>query len=91
MLYNLGAFTLADMSSCSAALRALGSNAQSMEEVASKIVAHLWDHLVDPSSGERSCVLVRFYKTHSYGDLDDDLRTFADGLLAGRPPKRCNA
>ena len=78
-------FTRSDMIACEAALRKLGQGAGSMEEVADRIVRHLYDHLVDPRSGERSCILVRFFKTHPFGELDPGLRRIALDVL-GRPP-----
>lgn len=69
-MYNLTQFSLQDMTNCGAALRKLGAGATNMSEVADRTVRYLYDHLVDPLSGERACVLVRFFKTHPYGELD---------------------
>ena len=79
-------FALSDMIACEAAIRKLGEGAGSMEEVADRIVRHLYDHLVDPRSGERSCILVRFFKTHPFGELDPGLRRIALHIL-DRPPE----
>jgi hypothetical protein len=64
-------------------LRKLGESPASLEEVGGRMVRYLFDVLRDPQSGERQCVLVRFYKTHLYNELDPDLRTFARTLVAG--------
>ena len=47
-----------------------------MEACAHKIVRHLFENLVTPD-GEKACVLVRFFKTHSLGDLNPELRSAA--------------
>src|SRR5262249_50795818 len=65
-------------------LRKLGqSPAASLEEVGGGVRRFLFGVLRDPQSGERQCVLVRFYKTHPYNQLDPGLRAFARTLVAG--------
>jgi hypothetical protein len=76
-------FTLRDMAELGGGLRKLGDAAGSMEQVADRLVRHLYEHLIDPDTGQRSCALVRFFKTHRYDDLDPELRRFADALLQG--------
>ena len=85
-MFDLSRFSLSDMIACGTALRQLGQDERSMEEVADRIVRYLYDHLVDGRTGERACALVRFFKTHPYGGLDEDLRRFAREML-GRPPE----
>ena len=46
----------------------------------------LYDRCLSPDTGERSCVLVRFYKTHPYGELEPALREFARAALKDIPP-----
>lgn len=82
---DIGDFTLKDMVEFSAALRSMGSGAVSMEETADKIIHYLYDHLADPKTGEKNCVLVRLFKTHPYGELDRELQEFARGVLNGPP------
>ncbi len=84
-LYDLRQFNLEEMRDCGADVRALGSDASSMEEVATEIVHYLYDQFVDPQTGKRQSALVRFYKTHPYGELDPNLRRFARSVL-GRFP-----
>ena len=84
-MYDLARFTQAQVSECGASLRSLASGAGSMEEVANKIVHHLCDNTPDAQTGNPSCALVRFYKTHSYGDLDPGLQEFARGILGHDP------
>lgn len=57
-----------------------------MEEAASLIVQYLYDNCIDPATGQRSCALVRFYKTHRYGALEPGLQRFAAGQLGDVVP-----
>jgi len=88
-MYNLTDLSLSDMTKCGAVLRKLGMGAQTMEEAAGRIVAHLYNHLMDAKTGQRALVLARFFKTHTYGDLDEELRAFARSVLGDEtaPPK----
>jgi hypothetical protein len=67
-------------------IRKVARTAKTMEEAAESIVHYLYERCVEPNSGEKSCVLVRCYKTHPYGALDVTLRRFADGLMGGSKP-----
>ncbi len=82
---NIDDFSLKDMVEFSAALRQTGSGASSMEEVAERIVHYLLKNLTDKKTGEKACVLVRFFKTHPYRNLNADLQDFARNMLGGRP------
>ncbi len=82
---NIDDFTLKDMVEFSAALRQMGSGAASMEKVADKIVHYLYETLVDKKTGEKGCVLVRFFKTHPYGELDAGLQEFARNVMKTSP------
>jgi hypothetical protein len=73
-MYGLSTFKMSEMIECGSALRQLGAGARSMEETAGRIVRYLYDHLGEQLSGGRACSLVRFYKTHPYGELDDELK-----------------
>ena len=82
---NINDFTLKDMVEFSAAFRRMGSDAASMDVVANRIVRYLYENLVDKKTGEKGCVLVRFFKTHPYGDLDPCLQEVARSLLKDSP------
>lgn len=82
--YDLTNFGLGDMTRCCSALRAFGREANSLEVVAARIVRHLADGMRDPVGGPQ-CVLVRCFKTHAYGDLDDELQGFARDALGQSP------
>jgi hypothetical protein len=83
--YNLRQFGLGDMSAFGAEIRAMGEGASCMEEVADRIVGRLHASFVDRGTGERNAVLVRVYKTHPYGDLDERLRAYADAMMPDQP------
>ena len=82
-MYNIERMTLRDMSECGLALRHLGDNASSMEEAANNIIQHLYKAFIG-SSNEQACVLVRFFKTHSYKDLTPDLQEYISEILNTR-------
>jgi hypothetical protein len=84
--YDVTHFTIREVTECGRAVRAMGAGASSMEEVAGRIVRYLHCTLTDGQSGEPACPLVRFFKTHDYEDLDDELQAFALAMLAGNAP-----
>jgi len=86
-MFDLKEFTLRDMTELGSSIRRLGDGASTMEEVANRVVRELYDHLIERDSGERCCALVRLFKTHAYGELDERLRIVAQGLLHGETPK----
>lgn len=87
---SFGAMDIADFSvgamlRVGIAVRRILRDAESIEGSANLIVRYLYEHCVDATTGERNCALVRFYKTHRYGNLDRDLKEFADNLLGETP------
>ena len=84
-MYDLTNFTQSGASQCGDALAQLASGAASMEEAANRMVRHLYDNCLDNQTGDKSSALVRFYKTHAYGDLDIELQGFAQGILGHAP------
>ena len=84
-MHDLTTFTQADADQLGGDLAALGEGAGSMEEVATRVVQHLNENLLDKASGSKTCALVRLYKTHAYKDLDPELRGFAQGILGHAP------
>ena len=85
-MYNLSNFTLRDMLISGGDIRKIVRNAKSMEEAADSIIHYFYERCAEPDGGEKSCALIRCYKTHPYGALDITLRRFADGLLTGVKP-----
>lgn len=83
-MYDLAAFTKEDMRHCAIKLRNMDERSPSMEETADRIVRYLYENLVDRRTGKNACALVRFFKTHPYGDLSTDLQEAAQAILKGR-------
>jgi two-component system NtrC family sensor kinase len=80
-MFDLRKFTLRDMTQLGSTLRRLGDDAHTMEEVAQRLVRYLYGNLIDSVTGAPCCALVRFFKTHPYGELDTRRRHFASGML----------
>lgn len=80
-MHDLNNFGLKEMIICQSFLRQSGANAESMEEVANNVVQFLYDNLIDGTTGEKACTLVRFFKTHDFETLDEDLKGFASNIL----------
>jgi len=76
-MFNLANFSLRDMTACGHSLRKIGSGAASMEEVATRSVRYLYDHLLGRPGRDKACVLVRFFKTHAFKDLPPSLQDVA--------------
>ncbi|NNE44912.1 MAG: hypothetical protein HKN12_11955, partial [Gemmatimonadetes bacterium] len=83
-MFDLTNFRLRDMVECSVPLRDLGDDSGSLAELAQRTVHHLHDGFRD-ADGNRSCALVRFFKTHRYAQLDPDLRSAADRAMGHAP------
>ena len=84
---DVGNFDLTSMLRCARALREAAADAASLEQSAKAITRVLYDACVDPASGERSCALVRFYKTHEFEALPTRLRAFARRQMPGFEPR----
>src|SRR5512145_1674701 len=80
-MYNLEHFSLGELFSVSTAIRSMGEQAHSMEEVARRIVRYFYSNFISQQTGERAFALVRFYKTHPYDDLPPALQNFAAHTL----------
>jgi len=80
-MHALDDFTLRDMTECSVALRQCGSIAKSASDVAENVVSFLYDNLIESTSGQRACALVRFFQTRELAELDADLQGRAANLL----------
>jgi hypothetical protein len=80
-------FTVGAMLRAGIAIRRAVRGADSLEAAADVIARYLYERCVS-ADGERSCALVRFYKTHRYGALQPALQRFAANLLGDIPPRR---
>lgn len=83
--FDLVNFTIRDMTVCGIFLRKSGKTVKTMEEAAGRIVHFLYDNLIDGRTGEHACALVRLFKTHNYGELDDELQNIARDMLGDTP------
>ncbi|MEM1171841.1 MAG: ATP-binding protein [Cyanobacteria bacterium P01_H01_bin.35] len=80
-MYDLTEFNVRDLSECGLMLRRLGKNAQSMEAASNVIIKYLYENLVNLQTQEKSCVLIRLFKTHSYGKLTPELQKYVQNIL----------
>jgi hypothetical protein len=90
--YDVANFTIGEMTECGMFLRKIAENTKSMEETADRIVRYFYDSLIDGQTGNRACALIRFFKTHKYGQLDNELRDFAEnslGDVVASPGMKC--
>jgi hypothetical protein len=91
MPYDLGRFGFKEMMECRARLRDLFDEQQTLEDVARRAVEFFHQELVD-GDGEPACALVRFFKTHPYFDLPEELQAIARASVpaaANIPDLRC--
>jgi len=85
MLIDLNGLDLSDMSRLGAALRQLGSQARTFEEVAGRVVRLLHESLVDGDPSTKACSLVRLYRTVRFDQLPPDLRAFGQDRMKDIP------
>ncbi len=69
------------MTESGATLRKLGTGADSMEEVADRIVSYFYRQFIDPQTDASAFTLVRFFKTHAFSELPTDLQAYAQTML----------
>ena len=78
---DIANFSIGDMLRAGLALRQAVRDADSLEEAADLVVRYLYDNCIDRATGQRTCALVRFYKTHRLRDLELGDRQFAENQL----------
>lgn len=78
-------FDVLEVLQCSAALRAIGEGATSLEEVAADAVVQIREHFVDKLTGLSALPLVRCYVTRRWGDLEPALQDFSRAAGADAP------
>ncbi len=74
------------MAECGLALRHFGLGVESMEEASNRIVRYVYENFCTKPTGEKSCALVRLFKTHPYEDLEVELAEYARSMLGDYPP-----
>ncbi len=84
--YEIGNFSLGDMLRLGLSLRPATDGLNTMEDAASVLTKLFYEQLVD-GSGNRACALVRFYKTHAFGELPLQLKRFAAKSLTPLTPR----
>jgi hypothetical protein len=84
-MYDLATFTGDDLCRCALTLRNMDECSNNIEETAGRIVRYLYDNLIDRRTGRKACALIRFFKTHPYMDLSEDLQEAAKAVLKGQP------
>jgi hypothetical protein len=77
-MIDLQALSRPDVARCAATMLALGAGAVSMEDAARRVVQFFYENFGDPRTSCRSCALVRLYKTHPFGKLDEGARSFVE-------------
>lgn len=92
MPYTLSRFGFRDMMDCRGRIRDLfADNPATLEEAAERAVEFFRSELVD-ERGQPACALVRFFKSHPYRDLPDDLQAIVGATspdAASVPDLRC--
>jgi two-component system, NtrC family, sensor kinase len=83
--YDVTAFSLKDMAVCMRTLRNLDCQLHTMEDVAQRIADFFYEKFENAGSHARDFALVRFFKTHEYGNLPDHLRQIVDSRFAQFP------
>ncbi len=83
-MYDLEAFTKADMCRCAVSLRNMNERAESIEETAGRIVRYVYENFVERRTGKKACALVRFFKTHPYEYLSEECQQAAQAILNGQ-------
>lgn len=84
-MFDLSDFTVPNMLRCSREVRKAASHCTNMEDAANSVVRYFYDAFVD-AGGDRSCALVRLYKTHPFGDLEPEQQQFARRQLGDVEP-----
>jgi hypothetical protein len=84
-MFDLESFEFTHMIKLGASLRNLGQGTRTMEAAATRIVHYFHDNFICKRTGQKACVLVRLFKTHPFGGLDEGLRMAATATLGDAP------
>ncbi|MCF6148742.1 MAG: hypothetical protein E3K37_08795 [Candidatus Kuenenia sp.] len=84
-MFDLTKFSLQDMSEIGDALQQLELKAKNIDQLSSMMVQYFFENLIDKRTGEKSCILVRFFMTYPYLSLDAELRQLVDTMSHGQP------
>ena len=83
--YDMMNFTIREITECGRNLRKMGEGASSMEETANRLVRYLYERLIIGQTDRRACALARFFKTHTFENLDEELKTITRSILGNAP------
>ena len=61
---DIADFSVGAMLRVGIAVRRILKDAETIEESANVIVRYLYEHCIDPTTGERNCALVRIGRSH---------------------------
>ncbi len=88
IVYDFSDLKMSDIIKCGIDIRALGKYAKSMEDTANEVVNYFFENFADKQTGEKSCALVRMFKTHSMDELPEKLQDFAKNMLHEKPKSK---
>jgi hypothetical protein len=92
-MFSIETFSLQEMTELSSELRKLGAGARTQEEIADRIVNSLYEGFTVGNGEEKAFVLVRFFVSLHYKDLESPLKRFVENRLRDsqelRPDTRC--
>ncbi len=86
-MYDLNRLTKENLLNFAVKLRNMDTDAVSMEAMAVSMVSYIYENFVLPD-GNPACSLVRFFKTHPYGELPEDIQLETKSILNGRTINR---
>lgn len=92
-MFSIETFSLQDMSELSGEIRELGNGARNQEEIADRIVNHLYEGFTLKRTGEKAFALARFFISLPYRELEAPLKRYVENRRAEhsdlRPDTRC--
>ncbi|MGJ5675470.1 MAG: pentapeptide repeat-containing protein [Nostochopsis sp.] len=86
-MYYLNRLTKENLLNFAVKLRNMDTDAASMEAMAVSMVSYIYENFV-LSDGSPACSLVRFFKTHPYDGLPEDIQLETKSILNGRTINR---
>ncbi|MBF0538247.1 MAG: GAF domain-containing protein [Nitrospirae bacterium] len=89
-MFDLLRFSLDDMIKCGHLIRQSTGGCDCMEDAVNKIMKVIYDRFRDSDTGERNFVLARFFKTHRFGRLPNELKQVALERFDQRPQEDTN-
>ena len=92
-MFSIETFSLQDMTNLSSEIRELGAGARTQEEIADRIVKHLYNGFVLDNTGEKAFALARFFISMPFRELEPPLKRYVEGRLPEHkelgPDSRC--